>query len=272
MHFNFDFSLVQILWTLTFAALLVLLVVLLGRDRARRFPWFTTSMTLMALRMLAGRLLYHRIATVVSDEIFLGLADLAAIISLLVVVEIARRAFAGAGRREWIAGIVALLAVGGVVLAFWGPWPSFKTLFAASELSALRLLELFAQKADLLADVLFVQLGLLVVLFGRKFKADWHSHTQQLAIGFSMASLSHLAVRGALQHITTQVTIHSQDDYKRVVGLINTLNNADSIIFLVVLLWWIVCLWIDEPGTESREQGSGIREQGSDDSTGDQET
>ena len=43
MHFNFAFTAVQVLWTLTFAAHLVLLVVLLGRDRTRRFPWFTTG-------------------------------------------------------------------------------------------------------------------------------------------------------------------------------------------------------------------------------------
>jgi hypothetical protein len=36
MHLNFDFSAVQILWTLTFAGLLVLLVVLLGRDREQK--------------------------------------------------------------------------------------------------------------------------------------------------------------------------------------------------------------------------------------------
>jgi hypothetical protein len=259
MHFNFDTP--TVFWILTFAALLVLLVVLLGRDRVRRFPWFTASMALLALRMLAGRLLTHRIAPVVSDWIFLVLADLTAILSILVVVEIARRAFAGAGRREWIAGTLGLLAVGGLVLALWGPWQSFKTLFAASEVSALRQMELFAQKADLLADVLFVQLGLLVVIFGRNFKAGWHSHTQQLAIGFSMASLSQLAIRGTLQHIATQVTIHSQDEYKRVIGLINSLNNANSVIFLVVLVWWIVCLWIDEPGTENEEKESGTREQ-----------
>ena len=62
MHFNFDFNSTQILWTLTFAALLVLMVVLLGRDRVRRFPWFTTAMALTALRMLASRLLYHRVS------------------------------------------------------------------------------------------------------------------------------------------------------------------------------------------------------------------
>ena len=43
MHFNFHFTTVQVLWTLTFASLLVLLVVLLGRDRMRRFPWFTAE-------------------------------------------------------------------------------------------------------------------------------------------------------------------------------------------------------------------------------------
>ncbi len=247
MHFNFDFSTAQILWTLTFAALLVLLVVLLGRDRVRRFPWFTASMVLMALRMLAGRLLYHRLSMVLSEEIFLALADLGAIIALLIVVEMARRAFAGANRKVWIAATVALLAVGGVVLALWGPWPSFKTLFVASEESTLRLMQLFAQKADLLADVLIIQLSLLVVLFGRYYNAGWRSHVQQIVIGFSTASIAQLAIRGTLQHIATHATIHSQAEYQRIMGLMNKLDNANSVIFLVVLVWWIVCLWIDEP-------------------------
>ncbi len=263
MHFNFDFSASQILWTITFAELLVLLVVLLGRDRARCFPWFTASMALMALDKLAGRLLFHRISAVLTDWIFLALADLAAIISLLVVVEIARRAFEGADRRMWIAGTLALLAVGGIVLAMWGPWPSFKTLMGSSELSTLRLMDLFAQKTNLLADVLFVQLGLLVMVFGRYFKAGWHSHTQQLSIGLLMASLSQLVIRSVLQH-ATQITVHSQDEYKRVVSMVNSLNTASGVILIVVLLWWIVSLWSDEPGTE--KQGTGIRDRGSEDS------
>jgi hypothetical protein len=253
MHFNFDFSTGQILWTLTFAALLVLLVVLLGRDRVRRYPWFTTSIALMALDKLASRLLYRRMPLVLTEEIFLTLADLAAVVSLLVVIEIARRAFEGADRKMWIAGTLGLLAVGGIVLVLWGPWPSWKTLTGASELSALRFMELFAQKANLLADVLFIQLGLLVVVFGRNFKAGWHSHTQQLSIGLAMSSLSQLAIRGTLQHVATQVTIHSQDDYKRVVDLMNSLNNAGSIIFVVVLVWWIICLWIEEPGMNAAD-------------------
>ncbi len=77
---------------------LVLLVVLLGRDRARRFPWFTASMVLMALRMVASRLLAQRLPQITFTEIFLGLSDLAAIVALVVVVEMARRAFKGASR------------------------------------------------------------------------------------------------------------------------------------------------------------------------------
>lgn len=251
MHFNFNFSTGQILWTLTFAALLVLLVVLLGRDRVRRFPWFTTSMALMALRMLAGRLLYHRMSVVASEMIFLALADVAAIIALLMVVEIARRAFVGLERKMWIAGTLALLCVGAAVLVLWGPWPSFKTLMTPSEESTLRLMQLFAQKADLLANVLFIQLGLLVVLFGRYYKAGWRSHTQQLVIGLSTAAIAELTIRGTLQQIATHVVIHGQADYQRIVGLMTKLNNANSVIYLVVLVWWILCLWIDEPGAKT---------------------
>jgi hypothetical protein len=270
MHFNFDTQ--TVLWILTFAALLVLLVVLLGRDRVRRFPWFTTSIVLLALSSLASRLLYPRMPRVVSGEIFLTLSDLSAIVAVLVAVEIARRAFAGADRRQWITGTLGLLAVGGLVLAFWGPWPSFKTLTADSQLAALRFIDLFAQKTQLLANVLFIQLGVLVVIFGRFFKAGWHSHVQQLVIGLSMESIAQLAIRGTLQNIAMHTTIHSQDDYKRVVGLMNSLNGADNIILIVVLLWLIVCFWIDEPGAEDRGQGSGVRDQETDHSAQDQES
>ncbi|MDR3799900.1 MAG: hypothetical protein P4K93_17250, partial [Terracidiphilus sp.] len=80
MHLNFDFTTVQILWTLTFAALLVLLVVLLGRDRARRFPWFTASMTLTAVRLLASRMLFGKMPPLTMSSIFLTLAAVEALV------------------------------------------------------------------------------------------------------------------------------------------------------------------------------------------------
>jgi hypothetical protein len=248
MHFDFHFTAVQILWTLTFAALLVLLVVLLGRDRARRFPWFTAAMVTMAVRMLASRLLFGRLPQVIGSEIFLALADLAAILAVLVAVEMARRAFAGARRTTWIVWTLVVLAVAGVVLAEWGPWPSYKTLLAGSELSVLRLMQLIAQKTDLLADVLIIQLSLLIVLFGRRFHAGWRSHTQQIVIGLSTASIAQLAVRSIWQEVATHVSIRSQAEYNHVMDLQDKFYNANSAVFLAVQVWWIVCLWIDEPG------------------------
>lgn len=251
MHPNLDFSAVQILWTLTFAALLVLLVVLLGRDRARIYPWFTVSITLTALRLLSQRLLAGRMPQITMAAIFITLAVVSALVSLLVVVELARRAFSLASRRAWIIATLLLLAVGIAVIATWGPWPAWKSLAADSALSTLRLMQLVAQKSDLLAGVLIVELGILVVLAGRHFKAGFRSHTQQIVIGLSTASIAQLAVRGIWQLIALHAAPQSQAEYDRVLSLQEKLYNANSVIFLAVLVWWIVCLWINEPGTES---------------------
>ena len=108
-----------------------------------------------------------------------------------------------------------VLAVGVAIVAEWGPWPSAKTLLAASTLAFLRMMQLFAQKADLLSDLLTVQLGLLVLLFGSRFKAGWRSHPQQIVIGLSTASISQLAVRVIWQQIALHSTIHSQAEYQQ---------------------------------------------------------
>jgi hypothetical protein len=248
MHPNIDFSAVQILWTLTFASLLVLLVVLLGRDRARIYPWFTLSLILTALRLLASRMLYGRMAPITMSAIFLTLAVVAALVSLLVVVELARRAFSSASRRAWIIATLVMLALSIAVLATWGPWPAWKTLAVDSALSTLRLMQLVAQKADLLASVLIVELGILVVLAGRRFNAGFRSHTQQIVIGLSTASIAQLAVRGIWEAIALHAAPQSQAEYERLLGLQEKLYNANSVVLLAVLVWWIVCLWINEPG------------------------
>jgi hypothetical protein len=206
---------------------------------------------LMCLRYLGDRLLYHRVPGVAADAFFYVMTDLINILAVLVVVEIARRAFAGAGRREWIAGTLALLAVGVVVMVVWGPWPSFKTLFAGSELaSTFRVMSLFGDKTRLFFCALYVQLGLLVLIFGRKFKPGWHSHAQQLAIGFSLPSLSQLVVEGTSAYVDRQAAIYPPDAYKGVTELLHWLMNANAVILLVVLVGLIVCFWIDEPGTK----------------------
>ncbi len=248
MHLNFAFTAIQVLWTLTFAAHLVLLVVLLGRDRARRFPWFTTAIVLVALRLVASRLLYGRLPAMTMSTIFITLADLSAGAGLLVVVEVARRAFGRAQRRVWIVGTLALIALGGGVLAGWGPWPAWKSLTPDTLLAVLGLMQLLAQKTGLLVDVLTVALGVLVLLFGRRYGAGWRSHAQQIVIGLSTASLAQLAVQIIWQIIARTAAPHSQAEYMRIVGLREKMFNANSVVYLAVLIWWIACLWLDEPG------------------------
>jgi hypothetical protein len=249
MHWNF--TTVEILWTLTFAALLVLLVVLLGRDRIRRFPWFTASIVLVALRMLTSRLLYNKMAPITSGEIFLTLADVATVVSLLVTAEMARRAFARASRTAWLVGTLIFVAVAATIMALWGPWPAWKTLTAGSTLANLGVMQLAAQKGELLNDLLIIQLGLLLSFVGRRFHTSWRNHTQQIVLGLSTASLGQVIVRVVWQKIANAAPPRTQEEYLRITGLQEKLLNANSVVLLVVLVWWIICLWIDEPATQT---------------------
>jgi hypothetical protein len=249
MHFNFHFTAAQIIWTLTFAAQMVLLVVLLGRDRVKRYPWFTTAVFLMALSRLAGRLLADRLPSITLSVIFITLADVAAILGFLVVVEMARRAFAGARRGVWFAWALGALVVAGGILALWGPWPSRQTLVANSLIAVLRLLQLGYMKADMLVDMLTVELGILVVLLGRRFGSGWRTHTQRIVIGLSTASLAQLTAQAVWQVVTKTAAPHSQAEYDKILGLRDKLFNADGAIYVAVFLWWIICLWMDEPGS-----------------------
>jgi hypothetical protein len=249
MHFTFPFSVSQVLWTLTFAAQLVLLVVLLGRDRVARFPWFTASIALFAVRLLTEVLLAGRMAPPILARVFITMADLAAVVGLLVVFEMARQAFGSARRRTWVIGALAVIVVAVAVLLVWGPWPARKDLVLDSQIAVLRMMQLAAQKGDLLIDLLTVQLGLLVVLFGRHFKAGWRSHTQRIVIGLSTVAASWLTIAGVWQIIAMTVHPRSQAEYERLIGLGAKMVNANKVVYIVVLVWWIACLWMDEPGT-----------------------
>ena len=260
MHLNFHFTAAQVLWTLTFAALLVLLVVLLGRDRGRRFAWFTTSVVLAALNLLVSHLLYGRLPQLTMGAVLIILADAAAVITLLVLIEMARWAFVGANRIAWLIGVVALVTSSALVAAFWGPWPAWKTLTANSTIARLSDLQLFAQKLGLFNDVATLGLGLLVILLGRRYGAGRHSHTQQIVIGLSTASMSQIVIQIVWQAIAGHAVPHSMAEYDRVVGLREKLINANSAVYVAVLIWWIARLWVDEPvPTQLPTPGSGAR-------------
>lgn len=247
MHFSPHFNTIQTLWTLTFAALLVLMVVLLGKDRARRFPVFSISIALMAFRLLATRLLFGRLSPVVGNVAFIGLAMLTGLVNLGLVLELGWKGFRQAPRRTWLlgAGITGAIALAMVIL--WGPWPGWQVLTGTGILIALHGMQIVAQRSDMLADGLAVQLAILILVFGRRFGAGWRTLTQRLLVGFAVGGGSQLAIRGIWQYIATHSTPHSQEQYFQLLGLQEKLYNANSIAYIVVLIWWIAVIWIDEP-------------------------
>lgn len=253
MHFHFPFTVTAILWTLTFAAHLVLLVVLIGRERMARFPWFTASIALIALRLLVLRLLMGRLPQIAFAWIIITMLVLTAFVSLLVVVELARRAFFTARRASWLAGALALVAVGAVVLRFWGQWPPWKTL---AGYPTLQLMEFLAQKFGLLADVETAGVGMLIVSLGYRCGAGWRSHVQRIAIGLSTVSMAQIAVEAIWQTITRTAVVHGMTEYNRVIHLRDRIFNANNVVYIVVLVWWIVVLWKDEPGMRATTAGS----------------
>lgn len=259
MHFHFDFSAGQILWTLTFAAELVLLIVLLGRDRARRFPWFTASILLTALLELVAQLLFGRMPRMLVQEIFLTIAVATVLVSLMVIVELARRSFAGASWLAWLIAAPVVLAIAGAVLGWWGPWPAWKTIAAGSRWETAAL---FEDKCSLFGYLLAVELGILVLLLGRRFHAGWRSHAQQIVIGLSTAGLSQIALRALWQNIATHATIHTRDQYEHAMALRDRLYHANNVVYICVLIWWIAWLWTDQPGEQKSEIGSQRSEKG----------
>jgi hypothetical protein len=74
-----------------------------------------------------------------------------------------------------------------------------------------------------------------------------------IAIGLSTVALASLAIQAALQTIVRTAHPHTQQEYDRIFGLpgglIARLLNANGVVYLAALIWWIAWLWLDEPGT-----------------------
>ncbi len=248
MHFHLDYSAATVLWILSFAAELVLLVVLLGKDRARRFPSFTVYIALLALLLLVNKLIIGRMSQLAAAAIYLGLSDLTVLVGLVMIAGLAQKALPGAPRRPLLLGSVLALAIALTALALWGPWPAWKTLTDGSTLSTLRGMQMFGEKGTMLIAMLAIELCLAVLFFGRRFGAGWRSHVQQILIGLSLAGMSQLVVRGLWQRIAIHAVVHNMAEYQRIMATRSHIFNANNVVFVCALVWWIAWLWLDEPG------------------------
>ena len=256
MPFHLDFSTANVLWILSFACELVLLVVLLGRDRARHFRWFTLYVALLAVLLLVNKMVFGRMAPLASTTIYLTLSDITALVGLVVLTDLAKRAFVGAPRKPLLLGSILVLGVALTALSLWGPWPAWKTFADGSMLATLRGMEMFADKGTTLLAMLAIEVTIAVLIFGRRFGTGWRSHVQQLLIGLLVAGLSQIAVRAVWQKIAAHLVVHNMTEYQHIMTVRSRVFNTNNVVFVCVLVWWIVWLWLDEPGKSRAGLGS----------------
>lgn len=251
MHWNVE----QILWALVLTGHLILLVVLLGRDRASRFPWFTAVIAVSTVHLIADHLLHGKLTTIAFYWQSYGAILAEAILGILVLIELARRVFSNCkaglilNAKGWLGWtlVTVCIAVGAVWL--WGPWPTWKALNEDPKQLPLLLVVLCAMKGQLFLALLTVEVGLLLRIFGRRFGSGWKSHAQQIMLGLSTYALAFLAVQATTDIIkhTVHLTSRDRDQYERIVRLFSNLDNGRFALWFLVLVWWIVWLWRDDP-------------------------
>ena len=226
----------------------------MGRDRTSRFPWFTAAITLSAIRLLADHLLHGKLTTVAFYWQSYSAMVVDALLGILVLAEVARRIFSSgkAGlilkARGWIGWTLITFAITTAAVWAWGPWPTWAALKAEPAQLPLLLVVLTGMKGALFVSLLTVQVGLLVRIFGKKFGFGWRSHAQQIMLGLSTNALGFLAVQGITDTIKHTIHLTSRQEYERVVHLFTNFENARTALSFLVLVWWTVWLWRDEPG------------------------
>jgi len=251
MHLHLHLE--QILWALVLAAHLVLLIVLMGRDRMSRFPWFSAAIALSTVHLIADHLLHGKLTTVTFYwQSYIGVL-LDTILSLLVLIELLRSVFANrkAGiilnSKGWLGWTLVTVGVAAGGVWLWGPWPAWSTLTADPKETPLLLVVLSALKFQLFLALLTVEIGLLMRIFGRQFGSRFTSHAQQIMLGLSTYALGFLAVQSTTDIIKHTVHLTSRAEYERIVKLFANMDNARFALWFLVLVWWIVWLWREEP-------------------------
>jgi hypothetical protein len=249
----------QIVWALVLTGHLVLLVVLLGRDRISRFPWFTAAIAVSTVHLIADHLLHGKLTMVDFYWQSYGAILVEAILGLLVLAELARRVFSNCksglilNATGWLGWslVTVCVAIGAVWL--WGPWPTWNKLSEDPKQLPLLLVVLCGMKGQHFLALLTVEVGLLLAIFGKRFGSGLRSHPQLIMLGLSTYALGFLAVQATTDIIKHTVHLTSRDQYEHIVRLFSNLDNGRFALWFLVLVWWIVWLWRNDPTDQAGE-------------------
>ena len=260
MHFSIE----QILWAILLAAHLTLLIVLMGRERAARFRWFTAYIALSTIILIANHMLHGKLTTVAFYWQSYSLLALESIIALFMLFELAKQVFS-TGKNGLIAKPNFYLGWGAILIALtaaavwaWGPWPTLQALQADPTQLRLLIVILIGMKGQLGVMILTVLVALVLRIFGPRFGAGWRSHPQQIALGLSTSALAYLAVQGINDILSHTLHPKSREEYDHAVHLVTRLENARTVIWILALAWITFWLWRDEPGSPAQTASAAV--------------
>lgn len=215
-----------ILWLAGFVGHILLLVVLLLRKQAQRFPWFTSFVVVSIVRTIALWLV--RNDRTQYFDMYWSLYVLDAALQLAVVYEIAGSVFRPVGvwaedvRKKVIGYIVAGLAIAGLVTT--QAHPPVKYLYQSVVI-----------RAEVFNGILMIELFAILLVVSSNAGLMWRHYVRHIANGFALYSVANVIV-GIGHNISG-----SKPD------VFSLLSQSRSIVYCVCLIYWIAAFLLPEP-------------------------
>jgi hypothetical protein len=216
-------------WLLGFVAHLALLVVLVFRRRAERFPFFTALITLSVIRTIVLYLVLRYSSVDGYFYSYWSLSVLDTILQLCVVYEVASRVFRPLdvwahdvrGSFVWLLGLSLSVAF----LLTWMASPPARTWMQS-----------FTTRGDLFTAALQSELFVAMMALSIHARLPWRTHVAKIAQGLGAYSLLGVLIK----------TGHSYFGVGRELPAFIVLSHVRMAAYLVCVNYWIISLWRKE--------------------------
>jgi hypothetical protein len=212
----------HIIWVAGLLGHLVLLFVLFSRRRAARFPWFTLLIIFYLLRSIGLAAIAHFMGHPAHRFVTQAIDLTDVCMQAAVLAELMWMALRPLNSSRQTTLSLLLVASGVLMVIRIAPptrvWHSMALVLI-----------------HFLLSVLMVEWAILLAFLLRPLRLSWRSHIAAISFGFGVYSLALLAGGGYFT-IGREMSDFVLFAYVRI-G-----------VYLLVLLWWIVCLWLPDLG------------------------
>ena len=220
----------NLIWASSFASNLVLLLVLIIKERWRRFPFFTAWIVFQVLLTITLFVLYRLGENALYSEVYWSTGAIDFLLQLCIIVEMSRIVLRPAGiwiystRKRFI-----LLAVSGTLFAIAATF----ILHPEAHTSV----EVWEMRADLFTSLMFIEVFLAMMGTANKLGLRWSTHVMKLG-------------QGLLAWATVGVVVDALHTLLGRYRWFSALDDVRSIVWVVAATYWIFGFW--KPERESK--------------------